>query len=78
MIEAKDKRVRRTKKLLYHELAILMKEKSIDEITVTELTKRCHMNRSTFYLHYSDIHEMVRKAEDSIIGRMEVIFSRED
>lgn len=55
MIEAKDKRVRRTKKLLYHELAILMKEKSIDEITVTELTKQCHMNRKVHFIFITAI-----------------------
>lgn len=50
-----DRRVRKTKSQLRKGLAHLMKEKSIGEITVKELVDEVDINRSTFYLHYSDI-----------------------
>ena len=55
----KDRRVRKTKTQLENGLAGLLREKAINEITVTELTERVDINRSTFYLHYRDIYDMM-------------------
>ena len=57
----KDRRVRKTKTQLKAGLARLLKEKGINEITVTELTEQVDINRSTFYLHYRDIYDMMEK-----------------
>ena len=50
-----DRRVSKTKSQVRKGLAHLMMEKSIGEITVKELVDEVDINRSTFYLHYSDI-----------------------
>ena len=47
-------------------MAQLMREKSIREITVKELVDKVDINRSTFYLHYSDIPGMLKEIEDEI------------
>ena len=47
-----DRRVRKTKTQLRNGLAMLMKEKSVGEITVKELVDQVDINRSTFYLQY--------------------------
>ena len=44
-----------------------MENKSINKITVCELTECVDVNRSTFYLHYTDIYDMVRHMEDDIL-----------
>jgi len=54
-----DRRVRKTKTQLRNGLAMLMKEKSVGEITVKELVDQVDINRSTFYLHYPDILRMI-------------------
>lgn len=62
-----DKRIARTKTRLKEGLADLMTEKSIQEITVKELVAHVHINRSTFYLHYSDISNMLENVKQELI-----------
>ena len=66
----KDRRVRKTKTQLKAGLAGLLKEKGINEITVTELTEQVDINRSTFYLHYRDIYDMMEKIENELIEKV--------
>ena len=70
MEEKTDRRVRKTKKLLRQGLAKLMENKSINEITVKELVDEVDINRSTFYLHYTDIFDMLAKIEDELMGEI--------
>ena len=67
MTEKVDRRVRKTKAQLREGLAHLMLEKSIKEITVKELVDKVDINRSTFYLHYADIYQMLQQiAEEAL------------
>lgn len=61
-----DSRVKRTKKLIRKGLAELTKKKSINKITVKELTDLIEINRGTFYLHYKDIFDLVESIENSL------------
>ena len=47
-----------TKKILGITLKELMAEKPFDKITVSELTKRCGLNRQTFYYHFETIIDL--------------------
>ncbi|WP_054957534.1 TetR/AcrR family transcriptional regulator [Paenibacillus dakarensis] len=62
-----DRRIVRTKKALRDSLTELMKEKTFDEITVSDLTTRADMNRGTFYLHYRDKYDLLQQSEEEII-----------
>lgn len=59
-----DRRVKRTKKALYEALLTLLKEKSINEITVTELTTLADVNRATFYFYYTDLIDMLQQIQN--------------
>lgn len=61
-----DRRIRRSKALLREALTELLKSKSVQEITVTELTRRADVNRGTFYGHYRDIYDMLEQIEDEL------------
>ena len=66
-----DRRVRKTKNQLRTGLARLMKKKNIGQITVKELVDDVDINRSTFYLHYSDIPSLLKEIEDDMIEEIE-------
>ena len=66
-----DRRVRKTRAQLRQGLAELLKEKSLKEITVKELVEKVDINRSTFYLHYADIYDMMEKIENELTGDIE-------
>ena len=58
-----DTRVRYTRKALRNALLELLKEKSIDRITVKEICERAELNRGTFYLHYESPIALLREIE---------------
>lgn len=70
-----DRRVRKTKAQLRAGLARLMQTKSIKEITVKELVEEVDINRSTFYLHYSDIYQMLESIEGELMDTITAVIS---
>lgn len=62
-----DRRIRRTKKMLHQSLIMLMAEKKTNKITVKELTDLADVNRSTFYLYYKDIFDIVEQMETEML-----------
>lgn len=75
MVQKTDRRIRKTKKQLRQGLAKLMENKSINEITVKELVEEVDINRSTFYLHYTDIYDMLQKIEEELMQEIVRIIS---
>ena len=76
MAEKMDRRVRKTKAQLREGLARLMQKKSIKEISVKELVDEVDINRSTFYLHYTDIYQMIDPGNpDSVLPFIVQFFS---
>jgi len=70
-----DRRVRKTKRALRECLAELLTKKSIQNITVRELTDKADIHRSTFYANFTDIYDLYRKIEDVTIQEISDIFS---
>lgn len=48
-----------TKKAISYAFKEVMKEKSFDKITVQDITKKCGLNRQTFYYHFEDRHDLM-------------------
>ncbi len=55
----RDKRLLNTKQALISALILLLAEKDIGEISITELTQKAGINRKTFYLHYEKLEDVV-------------------
>jgi AcrR family transcriptional regulator len=71
-----DRRIRKTKKILRDTLIELMHEKNLEKITVKDLTERADLNRGTFYLHYSDIYDLLEKSENEALKEITQILSK--
>lgn len=59
-----DRRVKRTKKALRDALFELLENKTINQITVTELTTLADVNRATFYFYYKDLNDMLEQIQE--------------
>ena len=67
----KNRSVRSTKRNLQKAMVKLLKDKTIERITVRELTELADMNRATFYLHYKDTYDLLEQMEQSAIMEMQ-------
>ena len=48
-----------TKQAMYHALKKLITTKSINKITIKDITDTCGLNRQTFYYHFKDIYDLL-------------------
>ncbi len=62
-----DLRIQKTRAAIKSAFLELRRKKSIEKITVTELSKLAEINKATFYLHYSDIYSLTEDIEDEVI-----------
>lgn len=50
-----------TKELIRKEFIDLLNKKTIHNVTVTELARKCDIERKTFYYHYENLTELVKE-----------------
>ena len=62
-----DERYLTAEDAIYDAFFLLLKEKSVDKITVSDVVKKAGIVRSTFYSHYENIPSLVIAAEDKTI-----------
>lgn len=48
----------------------LLSKKSIDQITIKDITSRCGVSRNTFYYHYTDITALVEEIMMSMVDEL--------
>ena len=64
----------RSRRMIREAFLELLEEKEFGKITVTDITNRADLNRSTFYAHYPDVLGVVEEIQDEIINRnMELV-----
>lgn len=62
-----DLRTERTKRSIANAFLELRKQKSIEKITVKELSELAFINKATFYTHYHDIYDLSDQLEDEFM-----------
>lgn len=55
-----------TAELMNKALLVLLEKKDLEFITITEITKKAGVNRSTFYLHYENVYELLEETIENL------------
>lgn len=68
MNEIQDERYHVADEAIYDAFFLVLKEKELDKITVSDVIKKAGIVRSTFYNHYENIPDLVTAIEDKTIN----------
>ncbi len=72
-----DRRTAKSKQAIEETFFKLLKEKkSLNKITVSEITRIANIGRGTFYLHYQDVYDLYDKTEADLFNVIIDIFKR--
>jgi AcrR family transcriptional regulator len=66
--QTKDRRVQKTRKLLFDAFGALLLEKRYESIVVREILDRANVGRSTFYAHFRDKETLLVSAIRDIVA----------
>lgn len=61
---------RRTKDKIRQAFWELYKIRKIEKITVKDIAEGCQIHRATFYLHYSDVYEILEEIEEKLLKEL--------
>lgn len=64
-----------TASLMDEALLLLLEQKDFDAITVKEICQKAGVNRSTFYLHYESMNDLLEETVAMISGRFKASLS---
>lgn len=65
----------RSRKLIRRAFMELLKEKSFEKITVTDIVKSADINRSTFYAHYPDVLGLIEEIQVEVVDYTHQVLS---
>ncbi len=69
-MDARDKRVKRTQKLLARALIALTLEKGYEAVTIRDITVRADVGYATFFRHYHDKDALLQDVLDVILDEL--------
>lgn len=72
-----DARAVYTRQTIEKEFLKLLKTKPVSKITVSELCTVCHINRATFYKHYTDIYGLMDSMEQIMTDQIDLMIRPE-
>ena len=71
-----DRRVLYTKKIIKDTLVEELNKKNFQEISITNVCKKADISRTTFYLHYKNLIDVVEDMVDELIDYWSPFFKR--
>lgn len=72
MTEKIDLRVKKTQKNIKDAFYKLVKEKGFHKVTIQELATEAMINRNTFYLHYEDKYDLLKKLSSVNLNKLKL------
>lgn len=71
-MEKENRRVKMTKQLLLTSFLELLEQRPLARITVKDICAGADVNRSTYYVYYTDPYDQLSKAEDAFLADQKV------
>ena len=65
-----DPRAQRSRAALEAALRECIGERDLSQISISDITKRAGVNRSTFYEHYCDMHDLAASACTAVFDEL--------
>lgn len=72
MMQKESRRVKMTKRLLNESFLKFLAEKPLPRITIKEICEDADVNRSTYYAHFTDPYDQLKKLEADIMVDMTI------
>ena len=66
-----------TARLMNQALLELLEKKDVEFITVTEIARKAGVNRSTFYLHYDNVYELLLETAEYLTNEFTATFDKD-
>lgn len=68
-----NRSARRTKHIIEQTFIQLLRDKPVHRISVRELTEACNVSRGTFYVHYTDVFELIQTIERNLMDELDTL-----
>jgi len=65
-----DKRILRTRHIIEQTLLGMLYVMPLDKVSVTELCRRAHVDRGTFYRHYASRDDLAEKLAERLLDEL--------
>jgi len=72
-----DRRIQKTRQEIKEAFVHLLQQKSFDDLTITDLTEQANINRTTFYKHFEDKHDLLAFYEEELLENVKMMMTME-
>ena len=69
-VRKEDLRVKKSKQAIKEAFIELVEIKGFDKVSVCDIATKANINRNTFYLHYEDKEDLIRKILSESVGKV--------
>lgn len=73
-----DRRFVRSENQFINALVSLLNKRDLNEVSISDLVKQADLNKSTFYLHYTNIEQVLMALQDRLIAESYTLFQESD
>ena len=73
-----DKRSRKSRQAIKDAFKEMVLTQEMSHIVIKELAEKADVNRKTFYLHYTDVYNVLEDVEDELLDDIHKIFGKFD
>lgn len=73
-----DRRIIKTRNSIKQAYMQLMLDHEMNELTISDIAEKAAINRSTFYLHYTSLNDVMNDIENELAEKIQTIVNRFD